>query len=784
MRTKATTIWTAIVLVALVFGCATGPIYRPGREHRTINAAEYEVAIQKSGRVDVILRSGQVVLANAQPMVWYAGDRAPRALPIMGERTMRQQVNDRLGQGQGIVYGHRQCEWAIRVYPDKPFFTVQVAYTNTGRRPVKIQALSPFYLGRANRGAVSLGADPVSAVFLQNPSPFPGPPQPPAITSGAGEGLWYLAGFNPASRQTLVAGFLTSDTGYGALRMEQTDNAPPGLYDHFEAMCYFDPPVEVPPGGRVESEVFYISVAERNPLEGLERYGHAVAAVNEVPIRKPPLPHGSTALAGKQLSEQAVLAEMDAMEQDLARYGWDTIAIGDGWQRAPGVWEPDEAAFPRGFAPLVRDMHSRGMRASLHVNPFIVPNGSPLATEHSEWLVPPAEWAVPALPEGARILDVTRPEADAYVRQLFEKISRTWGFDTVEGLNVPYGVLAAEHYSDPSLTRLDVLRIAMSAVDAGMGPGKAIVCAGPQPVLRVRGDAMDLGQAVAPLWRGDARDWGSIDALDATALRYFFSPYLYAPSSPPAYFDTPGLPARWPELDVHTFTKEQTTACLTAMALKGGVLKVGNTFAELTSEQRDILTKLLPAVHWRARPLDLFDNNPPRLWSARLRTGAGEWFYAAVFNWSLEEEPPATLYLGEIGMSPENVYTVYDFWADRFFGLAQGQLNVQAPPGGVRLLGFRQRRNHPILVASTRHFTQGALETTSLEWDAERRELRGEANVIPDTDYGLRIFVPNAYSVSEAAVSGAQPTLVTRGDILEVNFHNQAADKVRWYVRF
>jgi hypothetical protein len=102
----------------------------------------------------------------------------------------------------------------------------------------------------------------------------------------------------------------------------------------------------------------------------------------------------------------------------------------------------------------------------------------------------------------------------------------------------------------------------------------------------------------------------------------------------------------------------------------------------------------------------------------------------------------------------------------------------------VRLLGFRLFNKHPLLLASTRHFTQGALEMTALEWDATQKELRGEAKVIPDTAYGLRILVPEPFEVREVAVSGVQPHLNQNGDILEVNFHNQNTQELRWYVRF
>ncbi|MGI6461214.1 MAG: alpha-galactosidase [Candidatus Hydrogenedentales bacterium] len=780
--------WTGVilVLVGIGWGCQTSPVYRPGQEFRTINAAEYEIVVQKNGRVNVLLRSGQVILANAQPMVWYEKDSNPKPLPVLGRLTAREQVNDRLGQGQGMLFRQKECEWAIRVYPDKPFFTCQAAYVNRSKKPVKIRALIPWFIGDTTGGQVSLGSEPESTVILQNTSPFAGLPQTTSITQGEGESLWYLAGFNPVSRQSLIAGFVTSDTGYGSITLGRSKKAKASSLNQFSAACYFDPPVEVMPGGKVQSEVLYISVAEKTPLEGLERYGHAVAAVNEVPVRKPPLPHGSTALSKTHgdLSEEAIRREMDVLEADLLRYGWNNVAIGMGWESAPGDWEPDPATFPQGFAPLVQEIHARGLTASLYIDPFVVPAESSLAASHPDWLAPVASWAVPLLPENAHILDITVPEAEAYIRDLFQKIGSQWGFDSIEGVQITRGILAAESFADASLTRADVLRMAISAVDQGLGPGKGFAAMGAQSTLHVRADAVGTLDGVVPLWQGDAEHPGFQEVLQSTALRYFFSPYLYAPYMGPAYFNTPGLAKRWPEFTLDSLTTEQSTAWLTAMAINGSVMKIGNRFAELNADQKDILSRLLPTLPWTARPLDLFESNLPAVWSAQLRTKAGDWHYAAVFNGSTSEQHTATLYLGELGMNPQSVYTVYDYWNDQFHGLAQGQLNVQAPPGGVRLLGFRLYEKRPLLVASTTHFTQGALETASLEWDAPARELRGETRAIPNTNYGLRILVPEQFTVSEAGVSRAQPTLTQDGQLLELNFRNDAAQNFRWYVKF
>ena len=104
-------------------------------------------------------------------------------------------------------------------------------------------------------------------------------------------------------------------------------------FDAFRAVCTFDPPVVVEPGGRFNSEVLYLAVNESDPLQGLERYARAVAVANGIPTETRLVPNGWS-VSGDFLNEAKILAELDVMAAEYKRYGWGHVSLGKGWQQS------------------------------------------------------------------------------------------------------------------------------------------------------------------------------------------------------------------------------------------------------------------------------------------------------------------------------------------------------------------------------------------------------------------------------------------------------------------
>ncbi|NIA14093.1 MAG: hypothetical protein GWP08_08425 [Nitrospiraceae bacterium] len=780
----------AVLVVFLSLGAwSQGLSYRPGREFRTINTDSLEISVQKNGRTDVLLTSGHPVFANAYPMVWIDGEEEPEPLKIDGRWTARQPINNALGRGNGIFFKKGNCEWGIQVYPAQPFITAHVTFVNTAKKPVRVRALYPWVAGGLKKGEFSLGPGAPNALILDTGTLTNVQTSLHTLESGSCECLWNMAIFNPVSGRSLIAGFLTNTQAYTAIRVERTDDAGDAAFDRFSTICTFDPPVEVAPGGRLESEFLYLGIAETDPLRGLERFGASVAAISGVRPSRRALPHGWDSWATKfhtDIDEASMMAALDFVDTRLKRYGWRHFSIDDGWQRETGDWEPDPAKFPRGMKWLADEIHRRGMTAGIWTDPFTVSLDAPLAKEHPEWLAEPNAMGRTMLGDSERILDITAPGVYEYVKGLFTKLGQEWGYDAFVETDFVYHLLMAESYHQPHLTRVQVLQMGMSAIRAGAGPDRFIMAVGPLPITGTVGDGARLGIDCAPIWRKapDAWPWGCVETLTNAAHRYYLASHLWAPDQDCAYFGRPETRKRWKVAERPQLTQAQSVAWLTGAALTGGVVKIGDNYPDLDEAQVRILSRILPVPDQPARPVDLFERAEPAIWSLPVTSPIGDWHIVGVFNWDETESAKIPVYFGQLGLRQDASYTVYDFWQDQYYGNARGSVTVSIAPGSVRLLGLRRHVDRPMFLATDRHFTQGATDFTALDWNGAERKLTASFEGVANTDYNLRVLVPEAFTPGEVAVSAGEARTSFDGKVLGIAFHCDEEGPVTWSAQF
>ena len=418
--------------LAMLCSCVSStPIYRPGREYRSINTTQFEVIIQKNGRVDLVRLDDSPILQNAFPMVQFAGEENPRRLGLDGRFSAREEVNDRLGHGPGMVFKKGDGEWAIRAYLTQPFITVQAAFVNTTKKPVHVAKLLPLCVGLPREGGVWLGPGSNSAAILSTR-----PSETSYLTQGEALSPWCLAAFNPKTAQSFVAGFLTGTSSTPQLQLASVENANVNAFDLFRAECVYDPPVEVPPGGRLDSEMLYVALSEANPFEGLERYGHATAVWNAVPRQSDP-PLQGWAIDVSNMHAADVRAAVGTLPPSLLAAGWKHIELTGAWESDAGTLAPDEKRFPGGFAPLTAALHGLGYTIGLRLS-----------------------------------ADALGPDISA-IRANAQTITHDWGFDALS-------ITPTKESTATSSAPSDAVEV-LQAVDDGMGPGKVLIAAGDAP---------------------------------------------------------------------------------------------------------------------------------------------------------------------------------------------------------------------------------------------------------------------------------------------------------------
>ncbi len=752
-------------------------LYRPGQTLRTLNTDLYDIDIQKNGRFNVSLASGVSVFAGARPMIWLEGKNAPEAMPLAGDASARIEVKDSLGQGQGMALQKGDCLWVIRVYPGKPFFTVQASYLNTSSAAVRIRMLIPWSIGEGlSKGICSLGEGGEDAVSLINAaadSPWEATPE---FVAGGSTSLWSSVTYNADNGRVLIAGFLTNERALTQIRLERSAKAPESAYDVFEARCLYDPPVEVPAGGRLDSELLYVAAAESNPYEGMERFAHAMGVVQGWTASRPAPSRGWSSACGEGSiapTEDLLLAQADMLDSRLRPYGWNYFEVGKGWQKAPDVFEPAVDRFPSGMKSLAAGLRQRGLRSGLYIDPFLVSETSDLARSHPEWL---AAISAKSSVAGMRLLDPTDPEVGEYLAGLGRRVGQEWNFDVaVLGPSLRY-VMCAESYRENGKTRVEALRRAIQALQGGMGDGKQIIASGPPYLVGGKTFAVDSDSRCASPGEMDA-------ALERALRRYYLAPFMGAPRF--AYLPPAGSAmGKEGTLERPDLARDQTIARLTAAAMLGGAIQLAGPVTALSQEDLDILQRLTPVPDRPARPMGLFDGAMPRVWALPYDTPAGKWLILGLFNWDAARLDAVTLDLAALGLSPDAYYVVYDFWKGEYLGKARQKLNVEIRPGAVKVLGFRKYDDRPMFVASNRHFTQGAMDHTALLWDEQARILRGSFRAIPDTDYVLTVLCPPGYRPASLRVSAGLPAMTLEGQTLRIQFRSDVAGPAEWSVQF
>ena len=761
-------ICAVLAFAGVALGLSLGCAHRPSPEHRTINTDRYELSVQRGGMVDVSLSGGTPLFNNVRPAVWLEGEDEPTPFRLDGEDTMREAVDDALGMGQGLYFLSREGEWRLQAYPTHPFLTAQVTYHNTSDEPVRVKALMPWAIRQPDEGRFEFGAARGNIEFFQ---PHPLDDGASRMSAEKSHSAWHTLVHDSATGQSVLAGFLTHNTAENEVLFDEREPENERRFGLFQAISRFDPPIELQPDETLTSERFFLAVSETEPYRALERFANATAVTNAVRPDDSFRPHALNVWpesVGRTLSADDILAEARLVAERLQRFGWNAFLVPRGWERRTGDWTPDSERFPDGLAPVAQELRQLGLQPGLAIEPLIVHEESVLGETHPEWLAAPKPAYADKLNAGERILDITAPGALDYLRSQIVEISYDWRFNLLRSETWLEPLKWAEALSDDSRTRTEWANHTAQTLRQAAGRNTYIIAGGASPAsaMGIRGMSMTADQG------GEDTPFSAIQsAVNLAAQRYYLSPYLWQPSlTPPRGGEDPD-----PSLTPHW---------LTASALSGGTLSVGARFSELDERGWAALRKLVPSHGRPARPVDLFTEPHPHVWSLPVESQVGRWWIVGVFNWNTEQETTVPLYLEPLGMSSRDYYTVYDIWEDVYLGTAERMLNVTLPPGGVHLLAFRTYRERPMLVATDRHFTQGAVGFRDLAWDPGTRTLSGMFLAHEGEAVTLRVLAPPDQVLANARVDTGQVSPYREGRVWAIEIEPAQTGPVHWETAF
>jgi alpha-galactosidase len=222
------------------------------------------------------------------------------------------------------------------------------------------------------------------------------------------------------------------------------------------------------------------------------------------------------------IDEGVILEHLAAAQRfrDAHRVPLDIFQIDDGFTPEMGDWLDVRPQFPRGMAPLLADVAAAGFAPGLWIAPFLVGNRSRLFAEHPDWVVGDREAGGPLIAmhfygefrwhkrsEEYHVLDVTHPDAAAYIAKVCRTWTADWGARYIKAdfllHGAEYGPKRARWHQD-GLSRIAIWRRMMQLIRDAIGEDVLLAGCG-CPLWASPGfvDAVRIGRDVGVSWHGE-----------------------------------------------------------------------------------------------------------------------------------------------------------------------------------------------------------------------------------------------------------------------------------------
>jgi len=538
----------------------------------------------------------------------------------------------------------------------------------------------------------------------------------------------------------LLAGFGTATDYLGIVTVQSSSHG-----HRLTASNYLEG-IGLTPGDSITSEPLLI-------MEGtgeqalLEAYGAEVGSLMHARI-----PHHTPTGWSHWFAYFAKVSEADIIENARVIQQKDLpleyVQIDDGYQTHFGDWTTTNERFPGGMRAVADAIRSTGRKPGIWLSPFMASASSDVFAQHPDWFLRDAtgrhinvnRYGDPYWPAPNYGLDITHPEAYAWLAQTLTTFCEEWGYDYIKTDFLYAGAIRAVRY-DQNCTSVQAYRRGMTLLRgiAGenrlvLGCGAPLLCSvGLVDTMRVGPDLsweMDLPGAVRP---PDVTRPQSRDPLLSLLGHQWMHKNLWVNDADYVRVRQHDISLDWP----------QTLALTALIALGGGALYDSDRLAQVEPEGFTLLDRLLPVADINARPLVTGPGKPDYICAAVTR-GDGHWHVAARFNWA--DKPvnahctPADLQL------PAGAYHIYDLLKETYIGLVSTYDAGQLASHNACLYSICAAADHPQVIATKGHLLGPAGDIQAVIWHDNTLHVALAANRRSPTM--LYIHIPAGYALA------------------------------------
>jgi len=513
----------------------------------------------------------------------------------------------------------------------------------------------------------------------------------------------------------------------------------------------------------------------------------------------------------------AALARFGAGE--LKPYGFSFVQIDDGWQDGK-LFNGPKRGFTRaapngpyshGMEPVAEMIKSNGLIAGLWFMPFARNHQDPEYKDRQSWFMKRLDGTPYETAWGGTSLDLTNPEVQEHLVALAKSI-HGWGYDyfKMDGLwtgSVTKPLYVNDGYKDdeigkhqpfhdPMKTSIEALRDGLKLLRQGAGPDVFFSgCCASQNMRSLGGsiglvDSMRIGPDNGFDWQDYRNEVMHFEggAIITGPIRgnhlYFLNGRVWWNDPDPSY--------------VRSTVKLNHAQLLASWVAISGMFNLNSDWLPaLPPERLDILKRCTPSHHAASRPVDYFETVMPRIWLLTDTNQSVRRDVLGLYNWDSEERN-IRYDAAKAGLSGDKTYYAFDFWSKSPLPAFTGAFNFAMPPESCRVIAVRTDENHPLLVSTSRHVTQGVVDVTDETWDDLSETLTGLSQVVGNDPYELRVAglagrdkqwrfisasVP-ASAMAEGVTIAPQPAIAGEEGWVRVLITSKSSRPVGWSLKF
>jgi len=521
--------------------------------------------------------------------------------------------------------------------------------------------------------------------------------------------------------------------------------------------------------------------------------------------------------------EEDVVRNVDWIAAHLKPYGFDYIALDDGYDRGSSgehYWTEkwDQKKFPHGAKWLTAYIKSKG----LHPGIWFVPNSYAGAVDqHPDWYLRDRE--------GKLILDYNTPALDSTNPQVLDFLKRE--FTTLDDMGFEYYKFDGEHALPKYAPTVDTSRLYDKSIDPivayrnrlklireTIGPERFIEgCPAGTPLNGIGYfNSYFNGEDMYPSWQGS---YAMFSSINANAFLNHIVVYTMAGEGievvPPMSFEEAVKKRPAPVLEVARTREDplmgfgatlaEARTLVSYVSLTGVVYSLSSVTPELPEERARLLQMTLPSMP--ILPIDLFSrgsdmplwdlfkhttpehyiHNYPEILDLKVNAKSGVYDVVGLTNWRSEAATRELAFADKLGLDAGARYLAFDYWGQKLFGVFKGRMKVEIEPHDTRVFLIHPLLDRPQLMGTSRHIT-GAYSILELGWDASKNSLHGSSQTVPGEAYSLWVYVPQGVSVSQVRATTSEGRGVSVqhelvGNTLKVSLQGQGGTVV-WEIEF